>query len=219
MLEFYQHMDTIPNFIVFEGGDGSGTTTQLKLLKEKLKKIQTPVFFPTNEPTDSQTGKLIRAALKKEITLMPETLCFLFAADRNEHLYGQNGILERCSRGELVVSDRFVLSSLVYQEIECGDDLPVLLNSRFPAPEITFFFDVKPEIALERLKNRTSVELYEHLDFQENARKKYIAVLEKYRKISRVEIIDASKSVSEVASLVWSVISQMPILKQSENIF
>jgi dTMP kinase len=212
-------MDTIPNFIVFEGTDGSGTTTQLTILKEKFKKIQSPVLFPTNEPTDSQTGKLIRSALKKEITFKPETLCFLFAADRNEHLYGQDGILEHCSGGELVVSDRFVLSSLVYQGIECGDDMPVLLNSRFPAPEITFFFDVKPEIALERLKNRASAELYEYLDFQENARKKYLAVLEKYRKNSRVEIIDASKSVPEVASLVWSVISQMPILKQSENIF
>jgi dTMP kinase len=219
MLEFFQLMDIIPNFIVFEGGDGSGTTTQLKLLKENFKNIHAPVLFPTYEPTDSQTGKLIRSALKKEITLKPETLCFLFAADRNEHLHGQNGILERCSRGELVVSDRFVLSSLVYQGIECGDDLPVSLNSRFPTPEITFFFDVKPEIALNRLKNRTSVELYEYLDFQENVRKKYLAVLEKYHKTSRIEIIDASKSVSEVASLVWSVVSQMPILKQSENIF
>jgi dTMP kinase len=212
-------MDIIPNFIVFEGTDGSGTTTQLELLKKKLKNFPAAVLFPTSEPTNSQTGKLIRSALKKEIAFKPETLCFLFAADRNEHLYGQNGILERSSRGELVVSDRFVLSSLVYQGIECGDDLPVLLNSRFPAPEITFFFFFLPEIALERIKNRASAELYEYLDFQENARKKYLAILEKYCKTSRIEIIDASKSVSEVASLVWSVISQMPILKQSESIF
>ena len=204
-------MDIIPNFVVFEGGDGSGTTTQLSLLTNRFKNIQKPVFFPAFEPTDMPTGKLIRAALKKEITFKPETLCFLFASDRNEHLYGQNGIVERCARGELVVCDRFVLSSLVYQGIECGYDLPNALNSRFPAPEITFFFDVKPETALERLKNRESIELYEYLDFQEKVREKYISLIEKYGKTLRIEIIDASKSEQEVADQVWSIISGMPI--------
>ena len=206
-------MDIIPNFVVFEGGDGSGTTTQLSFLTDFLKKNQKPEFFPTFEPTNTQTGKLIRAALKKEITLKPETLCFLFAADRSEHIYGQNGIIERSKKGELVVCDRFIFSSLVYQGIECGDELPYLLNSHFPLPEITIFFDVKPEIALERLKNRESIELYEYLDFQESVRKKYISVLEKYSEISRIEIIDASKSAGEVSDQVWSIISEMPIIK------
>ena len=210
-------MDIIPNFIVFEGCDGSGTTTQLSLLAERFKNAAAPVFYPTFEPTDSMTGKLIRSALKKEIAFQPETLCYLFASDRNEHIYGKDGIAQRCARGELVASDRFVVSSLVYQGIECGDELPNMLNSRFPTPEITIFFDINPEIALERLKGRETVELYEYLDFQEKAREKYISILEKYGKSSRVEIIDASKSVQEVASKVWSIVSQMPIFKQSEK--
>jgi dTMP kinase len=219
MLEYYQIMDIISNFIVFEGGDGSGTTTQIALLREKFKKIQMPLLFPTYEPTDSQIGKLIRSILKKEITFTPEALCYLFAADRNEHIYGPDGIKEHCSRGELVASDRYLFSSLVYQGIDCGDELPNLLNSRFPAPEITFFLDVKPETALKRLKNRVNIELYEYLDFQEKAREKYLAMVEKYRKTSRIEIIDASKGLIEVADQVWSVIYQMPIIKQNENIF
>jgi len=211
--------DIIPNFAVFEGGDGSGTTTQMSILKKKFENVQKLKFFPSFEPTDTQTGRLIRSALKKEITLAPETLCYLFAADRSEHLYGRDGILSRAQNGGLVICDRYVMSSLVYQGIECGSELPQILNSRFPFPEITIFLDIKPEIALERMKNRSSLEIYEYLDFQEKVHQRYMSVIDEYKKTARVEIIDASKSAVEVADQVWSIISQMPILKQNENIF
>ena len=205
-------MEIIPNFVVFEGGDGSGTSTQLSMLKNRLKNIEKPVIFPTFEPTDGQIGKLIRSALKKEVNFKPETLAMLFAADRNEHLYGQDGILAHINRGELVVSDRYVLSSLAYQGIECGDELPQLLNSRFPAPEITIFFDIEPETAIESMKNRDSLEIYEYREFQEKVRQKYKSALTQYCKNgARVEIIDASKSAAEVADKVWSIICVMPI--------
>jgi len=213
-------MDFIPNFAVFEGGDGSGTTTQISILAERFKSISKPVFSHTFEPTNKKTGRLIRAALKKEIMLEPETLCFLFAADRNEHLYGQEGIMVHIKRSELVVSDRYALSSLVYQGIECGDELPQALNSRFPVPELTIFLDVNPEIALGRIKDRSSYEIYEYLDFQEKVRKKYMSLLKTYSKTGgKVEIIDASGHIQEVADKVWSIISKMPILKSSENNF
>jgi len=205
-------MEIIPNFVVFEGGDGSGTSTQLSMLKNRLKNIEKPVIFPTFEPTDGQIGKLIRSALKKEVNFKPETLAMLFAADRNEHLYGQDGILAHINRGELVVSDRYVLSSLAYQGIECGDELPQLLNSRFPAPEITIFFDIEPETAIERMKNRDSLEIYEYREFQEKVRQKYKSAIIQYRKNgARVEIIDASKTAVEVADQVWSILRVMPI--------
>ena len=213
-VKILHHMDIISNFAALEGGDGSGTTTQLSILTGRLKTSRKPVFSPTFEPTDSEIGKMIRAALKKEITVLPQTLAMLFAADRNEHLYRPDGILQRATRGELVVSDRYVLSSLVYQGIECGDELPKALNSTFPAPEITIFLDIKPETALERLKNRDTVEIYEYLDFQNKVYEKYLTVLETYSKAGgKVEIIDASKSPEEVADRVWSIITQMPIFK------
>ena len=205
-------MDIIPNFAVFEGGDGSGTTTQLSLLTERLKTAGEPVFFPTFEPTDGKIGALIRSVLKKEISIQRGTLAFLFACDRNEHLYKEGGILERSGRGELVVCDRYVLSSLVYQGLDCGNGLPEFINSRFPAPELTVFLDIKPEIAVERMKTRGSLEMYEDLDFQKKVRFKYLSTLELYKKAgAKVEIIDASKSTQEVADNIWSVISQMPI--------
>jgi len=205
-------MDIIANFAVFEGGDGSGTTTQISLLAERLKKNKKPPFFPTFEPTDGQIGRIIRSALKGEIPLNQQTIAMLFAADRNEHLNSKDGIISRCKRGELVVSDRYALSSIVYQGIECGDELPLFLNTRFPAPEITFFFDIDPVIALGRMKKRTSLEIYEYREFQEKVREKYKSFIEIYRNAgARVEIIDASKSEQDVADQVWSIICEMPI--------
>jgi dTMP kinase len=211
-------MDIIPNFAVFEGGDGSGTTTQLTLLKDRLKNTPKPPFFPTFEPTGGQIGGLIRAALKKEIPIRPETLAMLFASDRNEHLYSHGGVLERANNGELVVSDRYVLSSLVYQGLECGDDLAIALNSRFPAPEVTIFFDIDPDIALDRMRSRGQLEIYEYRDFQVKVREKYLSLLEIYRNLgAHIEIIDASKSAEEVREQVWSIVSQLPIINQGEN--
>jgi dTMP kinase len=207
-------MEIIPNFAVFEGGDGSGTTTQLSMLLERLKKKGGPCFFPTFEPTNGQIGKIIRAALTKEAPFAPQTLAFLFAADRNEHIYGSDGILEHANLGELVISDRYVLSSLVYQGIECGDALPSSLNSRFPAPETLIFLDLEPEIALERMKNRASLEIYEYLDFQVKVREKYKSLLGMYADVGvKVETVDASQTANEVADKVWSIVSQMPIFK------
>jgi len=205
-------MEIIPNFVVFEGGDGSGTTTQLSMLSERLKNTGKPVFFPTFEPTDGQIGKLIRSALKKDLILKPQTLAMLFAADRNEHLNGQDGILAHVNRGELVVSDRFVLSSLVYQGIECGNELPNVLNSRFAAPELTIFLDVDPKIAINRMSKRGSLEIYEYLEFQEKVRQKYKSAVDDYRKNgARVEVIDSSKTIEEVADQVWSMLLGLPI--------
>jgi dTMP kinase len=172
-----------------------------------------PVFYPTSEPTSGPAGKLIRSALKKEITLLPETLARLFAADRGEHLYGPCRVVERCKQGELVISDRYALSSLVYQGLECGDSLPEALNSPFPLPELLLFFDVDPQIAVERLKNRPYLEMYEKTGFQRKVREKYRSLLDQYRQAGvRVAIIDAAQSVEKVAAEVWSAVSQMPIL-------
>ena len=209
-------MDIINNFIVFEGGDGSGTTTQLSMLEAMIKREyggKLP-FFSTCEPTDGQIGRLIRAVLKNELPVKPHTLAMLFSADRNEHLYGKDGILEHVNNGFFTACDRFALSSLVYQGIDCGDDLPDLINWRYPAPEVTIFLDIEPEIALERIKDRSSLEIYEYLGFQEKVRSRYKLMIEKYRAAgAKVEIIDASKTAYEVADQVWSILFQLPIFK------
>nr|AGS52062.1 thymidylate kinase [uncultured bacterium contig00024] len=214
MILFFQPMEIIPNFVVIEGGDGSGTTTQLTMLTERLKNSGNCPFFPTFEPTEGETGRLIRRALKKEIILTPQTLAMLFAADRNEHVYGPEGILEQANSGKLVICDRYVLSSLVYQGIECGDELPESLNAGFPAPHTMILLDIDPKIALERVKSRPAHEIYEYLEFQEKVREKYLSRLGYYQDTgTKTVTLDASKSAQEVAGEVWKIVSLMPIFK------
>lgn len=201
----------IQNFIVFEGGDGSGTTTQLNLLQDRLTNFP---LYATFEPTDGHIGRLIRSALKREISLQPESLAHLFVADRNEHLFAPSGIVERAGANELVVSDRYVLSSLVYQGITCGNELAFTLNERFPFPEALFFFDVDPEIALERVEKRAEKEIYEYLDFQKLVRSSYKALLTWYEeKGVRVVVLDASQPLVVVAEDVWRNLKNLPILE------
>jgi dTMP kinase len=208
-------MEILRNFAVFEGGDGSGTSTQIALLGQKfaVSGLKIPVFFPTAEPTGGSIGLLLRSALKNDPAMHPDTLARLFSADRGEHLYAKGGIIERCQRGELVVCDRYTLSSLVYQGIECGETLPRSLNASFPAPELLLFLDIDPQIAQKRLDKRPSLDIFERLEFQMKVRERYFSLLDECRNAGvRVEVIDASQSVEDVASKVWSALSKMPIL-------
>ena len=207
-------MDILDNFAVFEGIDGSGTSTQLGLLERHFREgnCKNIKLHRTFEPTDGEIGKIIRQALRKSLFFRPDTLARLFSADRAEHLYAEGGIVQRCRAGELVVSDRYVLSSLVYQGVECGDELPFSLNASFPAPQVLLFFDIDPEIAQQRLSSRSSLDIYEYLDFQKKIRDKYLSLLDWYRgEAVRVEIIDSSQTVENVAKEVWSALSKMPI--------
>ncbi|MFP3089256.1 dTMP kinase [Treponema sp. TIM-1] len=219
-------MNILRNFVVFEGGDGSGTSTQIELLRNRLNPEQTPEIhrggktepglrlFATFEPTDSPIGRILRQALRGTLPLKPETVARLFAADRNEHLFGPEGIREHCLAGDLVVSDRYVPSSLVYQGIDCGEALPALLNRDFPLPELLIFFDLDPNIALERLEGRSGRDVYERLDVQLLVRERYRALLPAYAAGEvRLEHLDASRPAEEVAEEVWRILRQMPIFE------
>ncbi|MDR1373862.1 MAG: dTMP kinase [Treponema sp.] len=207
----------IHNFAVFEGGDGSGTSTQLDLLQKRFSRRENrslPPFYATFEPTGGPVGELVRRALREDPVLDPKTTARLFAADRTEHLYGKDGVAARCGRGELVVSDRYTPSSLVYQGLDCGEDLPECLNRDFPGPELLLFFDIDPEIALKRLENRPVKDRYEYLEFQVEVRRRYHRILPRYEAEGvRVAYLDASLPPEEVAEAVWRELEKLPIMK------
>ena len=212
-------MKILKNFAVFEGIDGSGTTTQIRKLKDYFRlnrpHLSLPPLYTTFEPTNSSIGTLIRRALRGEIDLAPKTAALLFAADRNEHIYGREGISERCGRRELVVSDRYLPSSLVYQGITCGEEFPALLNRDFPAPELLLFFDIDPEIAQERLSGRKHRDIFEYLNFQVQVRERYKALLPDFLSEGViVQTIDASRTPEEVGEEVWQAIKKMPIFER-----
>jgi dTMP kinase len=214
-------MMILKNFAVFEGGDGSGTTTQLTLLRNRFTSLVSalPPLYATWEPTDGPIGRLLRSALKREIPLQRETLAILFAADRNEHVYAPKGIWERSTQGELVISDRYVLSSLVYQGIDCGEALVRRLNDPFPLPELLLFFDIDSEQAVTRMEGRQIKEIYEYLDFQIQVRERYRSLLPWYAQEGvRVEIIDASQEPQAVAEEIWRALKNMPILRGAGDV-
>jgi dTMP kinase len=214
-------MKVIPNFVVFEGGDGSGTSTQMALLLRRFAALAAsgegprglPVLHGTAEPTGGPVGALIREALGGKQPLQPETLARLFSADRHEHLFGPGGILERCGRGELVVCDRYVPSSLVYQGVTCGEDLPLLLNRDFPRPGLLIHFDLDPDIAAQRMESRREKEIFEYRDFQVEVRRRYRELLPRYAgEEVRIVTIDASQSPEKVAEDLWSALKELPIV-------
>jgi dTMP kinase len=229
----------LDNFAVLEGCDGSGTTTQLELLSRRF--AGTPgLFYATAEPTGGPVGKLIRNLLKDGSVVpegripekgqvpeegllpegsgvCPETLARLFSADRAEHLYGSGGVVERCSvRGELVVSDRYSPSSLVYQAIDCGEELPRILNASFPLPELLVYLDIESETAGKRIAGRPDRQIFEYLEFQKKVREGYLKLLPAWEKSGvRVVSLDGSRSPEEVAEEVWRAVAEMPIVKRT----
>lgn len=195
------------NFIVFEGIDGSGTTTQLARLDRALEAAGRE-HWVTAEPTGRPEGMLIRSILSGTLHAAPGTVAHLFAADRHEHLYGDGGIMARLARGEIVVSDRYVLSSLAYQGMACGPELPGWLNSRFPAPGLTVFFAIDPEHSMARLGNRGSLEIYERLHIQKDVSAMYdLALSDAAARGWNILRIDAAQAPDEVTRDLFAAVS------------
>lgn len=209
------------NFVVFEGIDGTGTTTQLNELRRRFEErdVSDPhgsraVF--TAEPTDGETGRLIRRILRGEVVAHPDTIARLFAADRGEHLYGKGGIMEILSSGIAVFSDRYLFSSLAYQGEAGTADLPSMLNASFPMPEFLFFFDIDPRLSMQRVERRAEkAEIYERLDFQCRVRDRYLQVLEdcsRTEPLMSVIRIDAADSIPAISEKIWSIVGNLPKL-------
>lgn len=201
------------NFVVFEGIDGAGTSTQLKILKKRPESSK--IDFSA-EPTEMETGKFLRSVLGGKVEVDPKTAAYLFAADRAEHLYGKTGIINSLNKGKAVIIDRYIFSSLAYQGVSCGKELPRKLNQDFPLPELLFFFDIAPEKSLARITSRGVTEIYENNDYLTNTRRQYLEVIEEYQdlpeaKDMKIVIIDATQSVEEISKIVWSHISKLPI--------
>jgi dTMP kinase len=178
-------------FICVEGLDGCGKTTQAKLLVRKLKKDYDAVY--TAEPTNGKVGKLIKKHFlhaDKRGSAVVEAL--LFAADRFEHLKSE--VLPAMNEGKLVVSDRYVYSSLAYQGA-AGLDLKwiEMINERAVRPSLALFIDVEPETVIRRLKRKKSV--MENLETQLKVREIYLKYVEKGELLR----VDGNKSKTEVA--------------------
>jgi dTMP kinase len=206
-------MTVLENFIVLEGLDGSGTTTQLELLRSRLGCLRKP-HHCTSEPTEGPVGRLIRSALKGSVVLDHGTIAYLFAADRHEHLFApEAGIVARAKRGEVVVSDRYIFSSLAYQGLLCGIDLVRQLNDRFPLPAHVIFLDTPVDVSQSRISGRVGREIFDDQALQSKVRDLYFEAFAAYRATPLgVHVLDGAGPVDQVAEEVWNVVRRLPIM-------
>ncbi len=203
----------LDRFIVLEGLDGAGTTTQLKLTAERLAAYGRP-HFCTSEPTDHPLGLLIRDVLTKRRSLHPTALALLFAADRAEHLLAPgDGILEHLGRGELVLSDRYLFSSLAYQTLDCDFDYVRSLNAGFPLPRDVVFLDTPVPESQRRLGGRDGPELFDGADLQDRILDNYRRSFDLYRDSGlRLHVLDGALPPADIFEKLWKIISSVPML-------
>ena len=208
-------------FIVFEGIDGSGTTTQVQILTDFLRGKNVPIL-QTAEPTNGVIGKFIRKALSGESKISPRALQILFFADREEHL--QTKILPALQKGQVVISDRYLLSTLAYASLikmnlspDKGELRGIALNQQnsslfediakhFLKPDITIFIDIPEKTALERIEKRgEQKEIFEKKELLEKISDSYRKNMQKIPE-ERKLIIDGIKPIHEISEKIQSIV-------------
>ena len=171
-------------FIVFEGIDGSGKSTHIKLLAEELRGRGLHVL-ETSEPSRDRIGTFIREYAERNgdrFTLETETL--LFAADRYEHV--KQVITPALERGMVVISDRYFYSSIAYQGAT-GIDLDWIreMNRFAPRPDLSVLLDISPEYSLQRVNDRAKT-VFEVSDYLRKVRDIYMGMVER-GELGRIE--------------------------------
>jgi dTMP kinase len=202
-------------FITFEGGEGSGKTTQAAALAQRLRAMGIGVVL-TREPGGSPGAEIIRHVLLSGAAkaLGPDAEAILFAAARDDHVV--TTIEPALARGRWVVSDRFVDSTMVYQGA-LGHVDPLLLGGLRRVtigklkPDLTFILDLPAEVGLERASARRGAEgadrfEAESLDFHEKLREAYLHLAAS--EPDRCVLIDAREGQTAVATRIWDTVAK-----------
>ncbi|MBN2306722.1 dTMP kinase [Candidatus Peregrinibacteria bacterium] len=191
-------------FVAFEGLDGSGSSTQSRMLAERLEKNGKPALL-TKEPTkDSPIGKLIREILQHKLSVSPETLQLLFSADRAEHL--RNEIEPALKGSQVVITDRYLFSTLAYGGMSVDMKWLKTLNKNFRLPDITFLFKLAPEECIKRIAGRGSdYELFEKAEKLTKVWENYEKVAEEY---PNIYVIDATKTIERISEEIWGKVME-----------
>jgi dTMP kinase len=199
-------------FVVLEGIDGSGTTTQVARLAERLRAAGVAVRS-TREPSDGPVGTLVRQVLTGRV-IVPggrapgwATMALLFAADRMDHV--ESEIEPFVIAGGVIVSDRYDASSLAYQSVSSGAEAREAvewirsLNRYVRRPDLTIVLDLHPELAADRRLHRgEAAQLYEQNEVQ-RALSAFYRDLAKHMPNDRIAVIDGSGSIEDVHARVW----------------
>lgn len=200
-------------FIALEGIDGSGKSTQTKLLTEQLTARGHKVYS-TFEPTNNQIGKLIRDILRGNTKADHRVIAGLFVADRLDHLLNEEyGIVKKLEEGYTVIMDRYLFSSYAYQGAHMDIDWVIQANAmsaQILRPDVNIFIDVSPEVSMHRVHtNRENVELFETLDGLKLVRSKYMEAFEKLKDVEYVFSVDGNRTPDLIAQDIWQKVQTM----------
>lgn len=189
--------------IVFEGIDGCGKSTQIKMLAEALRAKGREVAV-TAEPTETETGKMLRRALSGAMPATPCQMAAMFTLDRIVHNTAEGGIRDTLQKGADMLSDRYYYSSLAYQGSLCDYEWVKGMNVNCPdirRPDLCIFLDISPKEALARIGKRGEAkEIYEKEDTLTTFRDTFLRVFQTLG--DNVAVIDASGTPEEVAARV-----------------
>ncbi len=197
-------MSDSPLFIVMEGCDGSGTTTQGDLLAEALRRGGRRVIR-TAEPSGGEIGQLIRRVLRGQTDkpIPPQIVALLFAADRIQHCTDEIG--PALGRGDFVVCDRYIASSLAFQVVDGAGGITAdwlrSINTPIIEPDISFLLDVPVTTSMSRIDKRGKPrERFEQSEVLARVRERYHAVFNDPRGgLGRSYIVDGNRSREQVA--------------------
>ena len=195
-----------PLFIVFDGMDGTGKTTQMRLLCERLNALGIETVL-TAEPTDSPDGRALRRALSGKEPASNSRLAALFLLDRIGH---NTEIEDRMAEGKTVISDRYYYASMAYQGQ--GDNFEWVARMNLDCPHVrkpdgAILLDMNPEDSMARIReNRSSdeLEIYETVAQQEKIRARFARVTEYLKDRDLIITVNAAGTVEEVAARVWA---------------
>lgn len=207
-------MNTKGYFITLEGGEGSGKSSVIKLIVEKLQKEGYQVL-QTREPGGVKIAEEIRNIIldKANTSMDGKTEALLYAASRRQHLVEK--VIPALDKGMIVISDRYIDSSLVYQGVARGIGIQEVYEMNLFAidkilPNLTIILDIEPEIGLQRINKNNQREVnrldLESLSFHHKVRDGYRKLKDLYPE--RIEIVDASKSLEEVFENCYSLIEK-----------
>jgi dTMP kinase len=203
-------------FIAFEGGEGTGKSTQSKLLAQWLEREGETVLL-SREPGGTELGKDLRKILLGHETgdISPRAEALLYAADRAHHVYSV--IRPTLDRGEVVISDRYFDSSAAYQGAgRVLNPTEVARISRWATeslyPTLTILIDLPAEIGLGRLQSRDRLEA-ESNDFHERVRQEYLQIA--MMDPERYFVVDGTQSVEEINNQITARVAELPALKRN----
>lgn len=198
--------------IAFEGIDGSGKSTQIRLLADRFREMGT-VFYTTMEPTDAPIGSFIHQIMTGRMKADPKVIAALFVADRLDHLLNEvNGIVHKVKEGVTVLMDRYYFSSYAYQSVDVSMEWLMQANAQCSGilrPTVNIFIDTDPQLAMERItQNRFERELFEETSRLIRVREKYLEAFERLKDSERIVIIDGNRKPEEVAHDVWKAVQK-----------